>query len=276
MTSQPIQTKNKLDKGLTFKISRFKEKIKKTQPHKHDEYYELIFLSKGKGFHFIETEKYLVSPPEFYFLKPRQLHCWQFTSIPRGYVILFQDAHFDAVRENELVELYRQLGRFTRVSLSKGEYPEYLLNEILYEHNENKDHSRQIIHGLLKALFGKMLRLSYITSFDPDLYDSHFERFQKLLVAECSRLHKVKDYATRLNITPQNLNTVCKKQANVCASELIAQQIMLEAKRYILHTDHTIDEISYMLSFTDPSNFTKFFKKAEGLTPVQYRNQSFQ
>ena len=71
MENNYIDIKNKLDEGLTFKISRFKEQIKKTKPHKHDEYYELIFLNDGEGFHCIEFEKYMVSTPEFYFLKGR-------------------------------------------------------------------------------------------------------------------------------------------------------------------------------------------------------------
>src|SRR3989304_1135861 len=101
MKNQSIHTKNKLDGGLRFKISRFKEKIKKTAPHKHDEYYELIFLREGEGFHWIETGKHMVSPPEFYFLKPGQLHYWQFTSVPRGFVILFKDAFFDHLKETD-------------------------------------------------------------------------------------------------------------------------------------------------------------------------------
>jgi len=49
-----------------------------------------------------------------------------------------------------------------------------------------------------------------------------------------------------------------------------------KAKRYILHTDNTINEIAYTLSFNDPSDFVKFFKKAEGLTLVQFRDKYFQ
>jgi len=90
MKGTVLQTNNKLDDGLSFKISRFKEQIKKTKPHKHDDYYELIFLSEGEGFHWIETNKYMVSAPEFYFLEPGQLHYWQLTSIPKGFVILFK------------------------------------------------------------------------------------------------------------------------------------------------------------------------------------------
>jgi hypothetical protein len=101
MENKQIDTKNKLDDGLMFKISRFKEQIKKTKPHKHDEYYELIFISEGEGFHCIESEKFLVTAPEFYFLKPGQLHFWQFTSIPKGFVILFKEAEFDALKESD-------------------------------------------------------------------------------------------------------------------------------------------------------------------------------
>jgi AraC-like DNA-binding protein len=86
----------------------------------------------------------------------------------------------------------------------------------------------------------------------------------------------VNDYAGLLNTTPQNLNTVCRKHSGKSASELIISQLLLEAKRYILHTENTINEIAYTLSFSDPSNFVKFFKKHEKITPVQFRGKYFQ
>jgi quercetin dioxygenase-like cupin family protein len=97
MNDKKIDIKNKLDEGLTFKISRFKEQIKKTKPHKHDEYYKLIFITEGEGFHIIESGKFMVSTPDFYFLKPGQLHYWQFTSIPKGFVMLFRNGEFNNV-----------------------------------------------------------------------------------------------------------------------------------------------------------------------------------
>lgn len=276
MNIKQIDTKNKLDDGLTFKISRFKEQIKKTKPHKHDEYYELIFLSDGEGFHCIETVKYLVSAPEFYFLKPGQLHFWQFTSIPKGFVILFKDSHFNSLEENDLIDLYRQLSENARIKIQKELYPEHILKEILNEYSLNSKYSEQIIHGLLKALFGKLLHLSEINPYKSILPLSLFDKFQQLLVKECPKLHKVNDFAELLNTTPQNLNTICRKHSGKSASELIIAQVILEAKRYILHTDNTINEIADILSFNDASYFVKFFKKEEGLTPVQFRQKYFQ
>lgn len=276
MKNKQIDTKNKLDDGLTFKISRFKEQIKKTKPHKHDEYYELIFLLEGEGFHSIESEKYLITAPEFYFLKPGQLHFWQFTSIPKGFVILFKEAEFDTLKENDLQELYHQLTKTIRMELKVEQFPGVLLNEILTEYNQNASYSQPIIHGLLKALLGRLLQMSENQPHKSGLPQAMFDKFRQLLVKECPRLHKVNQFAGLLNTTPQNLNAVCRKQANHSASEIITAQILLEAKRYILHTDYTVNEISEILSFSDTSNFVKFFRKAEGLTPIQFREKYFQ
>jgi hypothetical protein len=47
MKNKKINTTNKLGEELTFKISRFEEPIKNVKPHKHNEYYELIFFGIG-------------------------------------------------------------------------------------------------------------------------------------------------------------------------------------------------------------------------------------
>lgn len=276
MNDKKIDIKNKLDEGLTFKVSRFKEQIKKTKPHKHEEYYELIFLSLGEGFHCIESEKFMVSSPDFYFLKSGQLHYWQFTSIPKGFVILFNDNEFDAIKENTLIDLIRKLTDTTRLKIQPDKFPTHLLDDIFNEFQLNTQYSKEIIHGLLKALFGKLLQIKEGNPNNKSLPQPVYEKFVQLLVKECPRLHKVNEFADLLNITPQNLNIICRKQTGKSASEIITNQLLLEAKRYILHTDNTINEIAETLSFTDASNFVKFFKKHENITPIQFRDKYFQ
>lgn len=261
---------------MKFKISRFKEQIRRTKPHKHDDYYELIFLSEGEGFHSIETEKFVVSPPECYFLRPGQLHFWEFTRIPRGFVVLFKKEEFDELLEAELIAMYQRLATRNRLKISPANFPEAILSELLHEYQRNKAYSRSIIHGLLAALLGKLLSVSDDSPQKQNPEPAIFERFRQLLPEETPRLHKVHQFASLLNTSPQNLNAVCRKHTNRSAGELISAQLVLEAKRYILHTDNTIVEIAELLSFSDASNFVKFFKKAEGKTPVQFRKQYFQ
>ena len=46
------------------------------------------------------------------------------------------------------------------------------------------------------------------------------------------------------------------------------------AKTYLIERDYTIDEITYLLGFTDPSVFHRAFKSWTGLTPGKFRNVS--
>lgn len=275
MKSKQIDKKNKLEKGKNFKISPFKELIKRTYPHKHEGYYEFIFLSEGQGYHIIETEEFMIKPPEFYFLKPGQLHYWQFTAIPKGFVLLINDFEFNPLTEQTHFTFLHKISEITRISFPANTYPYALLQNIFNEYVNNKNYSREIIHGLLYVLFGKLLQITETTERQTNQRPSLYDKFRNLLTSECPRLHKVHEFASLLHTTPQNLNATVRKHVSFNASTLIAQQIYLDAKRYLLHTDNTISEIADYLHFTDTSNFVKFFKKHEGMTPVQFRDTFF-
>jgi len=271
-----IDTKSKLEQGLLFKISRFKEVIKKTKPHKHDEYYELIFLSEGQGFHSIDTTRFIISAPEVYLLKPGELHYWQFTSIPKGFVVMVKEDEFNLLREGNLIDSFKRVFEHKRIVFSDANFPENLLEDIFAEFQRDAAYSKDIIHGLLYALLGRLLQYVQLDGEQPVKPQSVYERFVQLLVTDCPRLHKVNQFAELLHTTPQNLNAACRKQSGKSASELVSGRLLLEAKRYILHTDNTISEVAHILSFTDASNFVKFFKRLEGVTPIQFREQYFQ
>ncbi|WP_236977327.1 helix-turn-helix domain-containing protein [Membranihabitans maritimus] len=270
-----MEVKQKIRKNQNFKISRFKEKIKRTKPHKHGDYYELIYLNDGEGYHWIETEKFPVSPPEVYFMKPGQMHCWQFTGIPRGFVILFRKEYFDPVAEKSILELLQALKVTVRTSLAELDIFDEIFNEILSEFEKQEAFSDHIIHGYLRASLAKILQVSSGVENTVESENSLYTDFLSLLSIRCPELHNVRDYARLLHITPQNLNAVCKKNSVYSASEHIAHQLNLEAKRYILHTDKSINEIADLLYFNDSSYFIKFFKKREGCTPGQFRERHF-
>ncbi len=269
----PISTKNKLESQELFKISRFKPLIKKTKPHKHEGYFELIFIAEGEGFHWIETESYQVQTPDFYFLKPGQLHFWQFTAIPKGYVMMFKEEFIDAVKEVKILQQIQQLGELTRIPMWKDPMVEHIFEDILQIYKSDAINAEDVIKGYLRVLFAKIAEHS--TDKPSAIENPMCDRFLSLLSQQSPILHKVADYATLLQTSPQNLNQSCKKKTGKTASEHISAQLILEAKRNILHTEQNINQIADFLQFNDASYFVKFFKKHTGETPHQFRGRYF-
>jgi len=83
---------------------------------------------------------------------------------------------------------------------------------------------------------------------------------------------EVQDIASLLHIHPIHLSNTIKEKLKRSPCDIYEEKLMTIAKELILKTDLSIAEIARQLTF-DPSNFTKFFKHFEGITPIQFRNQ---
>lgn len=272
-----IPVKNKLEEKQLFKISRFKEVIKRTRPHKHDAYFELIYLSEGAGFHWVDTQKFQITPPVVFFLSG-QLHYWEMTAVPKGYVMLFRDEFFNLLKHSDLLNLISTLQDTVDVHLSKDDQLDFIFSEMEKEYKNPSMHSIELMQGYLQVALVKLLRHKEQSAVQfPGNSQLVFRKFQQFLrgVNPVSNV-KVNEAASHLNVSPQNLNAICRKASGKSASELIIEQVILEAKRYLIHSDKTISEIAFTLNFTDPSHFVKYFKKTAGETPQSFRSRHFQ
>lgn len=98
-----------------------------------------------------------------------------------------------------------------------------------------------------------------------------FIRFMELLSKYFTQERHVEFYASKMHISPQYLSTTVKQVSGKSPSVWIANRTIEEIKHRLLHTEATIKEIAYALNFPNLSFFGKFFKKATGMSPKQYR-----
>jgi AraC family transcriptional regulator, transcriptional activator of pobA len=261
-----IQSKLKLQPERLFKLSRMKEVIKPTRPHKHEGYYEFILLTQGAGYHTIDDQKYEVTPPLFHILKPSQIHCWDFTQIPIGFVLMVREEFLgsnSAIRQ-KLYELP------VEIKLKDAESYLYLYEQCFVEYQQGELH-QDTIKAYLNLIITKLFHQGRAQEiFD---FPSHqmLYQYKKLVDLHFIRYKQVKQYAGLLNISAARLNEICKKSLGKNAQAIIQERVVLEAKNLLFHTDTTVAEISYHLQFSDASNFVKFFKAQTTLTPQQYR-----
>ncbi|MFC5411495.1 AraC family transcriptional regulator [Larkinella bovis] len=263
--------KNKLESEQVFKLSRFKEVIKRTQPHKHDGYFELIILLEGAGFHWVDTKLLPISPPLAFFLSPGQVHCWQLTAIPKGFVIMFRADFVDPRHSTELYLLVQQLEQKREILIPDPATVSDQLLALEKAYQNGSQNQLVVLRALLQLLLARLLEFNDQEVSVPKTGDLIFRRFMELLRQPGPLEHRVFHYASLLGVTPQHLNTICRRVHGKSASDLISEHLILEGKRFLLHTDRNVTEVAERLGFTDPSHFVKFFKRRVGQTPATFR-----
>jgi AraC-like DNA-binding protein len=85
---------------------------------------------------------------------------------------------------------------------------------------------------------------------------------------------EIRDFAEALYIHPTHLSNTIKLTTGKSPCYFFEEKIMNIVKKLLQDTNIPIAEIARNLTF-DPSNFTKFFKRFEGVTPKQYREAAF-
>lgn len=98
-----------------------------------------------------------------------------------------------------------------------------------------------------------------------------FEELICLLESNIITMKNVSQYADLLRLSSYQLNSITKASVGKTVSDLINEQILLEAKRNLLATSNQIKEIADYLGFEDRSYFIRFFKKHTGLSPDLFR-----
>ena len=105
-------------------------------------------------------------------------------------------------------------------------------------------------------------------------YADTFKRFCDLVVKHYRESREVQYYADLLELTPKHLSKVIRTATNgLSPVKWIEQYVTAQAKRLIeTRSTQTLQEIAYMLGFTEPTAFYRYFKRATGMTAKQYRD----
>jgi len=267
-----LDIKDKSETGKLIKIAAFRKDIRKTEPHKHNNYFEIIYLSKGSGTHTIDYNSFKVQPPVIFFVRKEQVHHWELLTTPEGFVLILKKAFIDKSLDNELKSLLTKISSLSSLQVRDTDTLNTIFQLLTKEGSNISESNFHVVEGLLKALLAKMLEVAKPFMAKTKKSSDLFQSFRELLSKAAEIKNNVAHYAALLNTTPQNLNTACRKSANQSASEILAEHIINEAKRQLIYTDNTIAEISYSLSFSDPSHFVKYFKRFAGTTPQAFRS----
>lgn len=85
-------------------------------------------------------------------------------------------------------------------------------------------------------------------------------------------LPTVSDLADKVNLSPNYLSDLLKKETGMNTKDHIHHFLIEEAKNILLSSNKSVSEIAYELGFEYPQYFSKLFKQKTGNTPQEFRN----
>lgn len=138
--------------------------------------------------------------------------------------------------------------------------------------NEENPFRLQVIENLIRLFYyGGVYHFRPCETRAPGTKNSIVERFIALVEEHYRQERLIGFYADKLCITPKYLSKLVKENTGRSAGEWIENHVILEARAMLQSSDMTIQQIAASLNFPNQSFFGKYFKRATGLSPKQYR-----
>jgi AraC-like DNA-binding protein/mannose-6-phosphate isomerase-like protein (cupin superfamily) len=254
-------------------------------PHRHD-FFEVLYLSKGSGFHIIDGNKYEIQPPCVFFMSPGQAHKIEFSNDIEGYIFIFTSEFYliNQTNQNRLIEFpffftIRQENRPLMLESKQDvQFLETLFKKGIAEIEKREKFSVDLLRSVLDLV---LTSCAVLYKPDENLLPKGkgnivVKKFLQLVEENYQNNLTVNEYADKLSITPNHLTQTVNQLTGKTSSQIIKAKQVLEIKRLLVHTNLSVTEIAGQLNFPDQSYFTRFFKRETGISPLQYRTKQLE
>ncbi|MEM7335567.1 MAG: AraC family transcriptional regulator, partial [Chloroflexota bacterium] len=98
--------------------------------------------------------------------------------------------------------------------------------------------------------------------------------FQQAIERNYRQRRQVQAYAEMLGVTSNYLVKTVREMTSMTPKQLLQERLLLEAKRLLVHTPYSVNEISELLEFPNSTSFARWFKKEATQTPTEFRQQA--
>jgi AraC family transcriptional regulator, transcriptional activator of pobA len=268
------------EKDIPFSIGTLGKHCMDNAPHRHT-FYEILYLTAGEGYHIIDFEPHKVEPPIFYFISPGQVHFWELTKVFDGHFVMFNEDFLvfpsSGMSTIEEVSFFHTIGESPELYLDKAQSTKITdLFRLMYNEYKVKETNRtSVLRAYLHILIAQLQRLTTGNKKGKRSapQPSIVRKFKHLVSENLLRNLSVQDYADMICVSSSHLGNTLKSLTGFTPAQLIHNEMILEAKRMLIHTELTVSEIGYRLNFEDPSYFSRFFKREVGVNPLQFQNE---
>ncbi len=254
------------------------------RPHKHN-FFEIVYVDQGRGHQCINQHEFAYGPGNIFLLPPLDCHSFKIHEASRFFFIRFTDHYF--LSDQKLADYKSWFDRMAYILANYNKVPgdiistnrerEFIIHTIksIYQEYLVADtYSDSIIAGAMVSILNILARSiekQYVEQANE--VDSRFGDILRYIHTNISNPDhlRIPVMSEKFGISPTYFSEYFKKQAGKSLAEYIIQSKLKLVETKILHTDLTLKEIAYQLSFTDSSHLAKTFKNFYGMTVREFR-----
>ncbi len=242
--------------------------------HAHADLNHIFHITAGAGVMHVEAQTIAFAAPCLLLVPAGAVHGFVYEVDSSGSVLTIADSYLRDLtgREPDFAGLFRApcqlpLGPESRIALSLAG----LSRELVWTAPGG---GAAVEAHLLTVLVEALRRLVSARETRPTVQGAQatlVARFRERVEAHYRSGLSIAAYAEQLGVTLGRLRAACLKVAAAPPLRLVQDRMVLEAKRALLYSNMTVAEVGYHLGFDDPAYFSRFFAKAEGLSPRAFR-----
>ncbi|MFA7822935.1 helix-turn-helix domain-containing protein [Aeromonas dhakensis] len=243
------------------------------KPHRHGDLVQLLYVQGGSAELEVEGVRSCVEQPSLQVVPALCVHGFRFSRDIRGHVLSLARPLLDRLG---MVFDGPPLARAACYPVgAQQRYLDTLFDSIAQEYGEQALGRELMLQSLISALLVWVERraqaIEHAERQVPDRGREHMQRFIGLLELRYREHCPIERYAAELGISAAHLNALCRRLAGQSALQLINQRLLLEAKRCLVYTAMTVNEVADSLGFSEAAYFSRFFKRGTGMTPKAFR-----
>lgn len=241
-------------------------------PHAHS-YTELFYIIGGDGQFQIDDEQFPVRAHQLVIVNPNVIHTeMSYDARPLEYIVLgIEGLEISIPETNE--------GRYCVYTFPAANTVLNCMHSILHE-MQNREQKHQIAcQAYMDILVVQLMRntstsMTHVTSSSPTNHqcvtvrhyiDNHYKEPLTL-----------DTLAAEVNVNKYYLAHAYKEAFGVSPIKYMLERRIQEGKRLLKETDLSLSQVSIILGFSSASYFSQSFRKAEGISPVEYRKANMQ
>ena len=268
--------------NLAFKLLPFEDGSYFDHVQRNN-YYSLIWITEGNGKAKADFAEYTFEKNSLFAFSPYQPFMFSANNL-KGIALHFHPDFFCIHKhQNEVAcngVLFNNIYQppYTIISEAAKASLTTLIEQIQTEMNQPALAQYEILISYLKIFLITASRLR--TEQQPETLASVadlkepfiLQHLKDAIEKDFKKKHSPSDYAETLNISTKALAKITKNYFNRTPGELIAERIIIEAKRELYLSKKSVKEIAYELGYEDEHYFSRFFKTNADVSPQLYRD----